>query len=111
MVPGTADGLSRGATIRGRLVQCGKVVPDAEIGLGNKERHPGEHFPESRIGTRPAADGRSEFRNVPTGEHKLWAAVKGYRLSYKNPNLSWVVEGRIDRTAPTRDVSSTLRIA
>jgi protocatechuate 3,4-dioxygenase beta subunit len=178
--------VSRGATIRGRLVQFGKPVPDAEIGLKNKECGMGEHFPESRIGTHadgtflfanlPAhnewfvfgkmnslsdrgatipvscrtshddeivdvgdiriqpghrirgrvvltdrksiadgmrmnisstessdsqtvplpPDGRFEFRNVPTSEYSLFPSVKGYHLSDKNPNLSWVIEGRID---------------
>jgi hypothetical protein len=55
--------LDRGATIRGRLVQFGKPVPNAEMGLINKERGVGEHFPESRIGTQP--DGTFEFVNVP----------------------------------------------
>jgi hypothetical protein len=177
--------VSRGATIRGRLVQFGKPVPDAEIGLINKERHPGEHFPESRIGTQPDGtslfanvptrngwfvyakassilnrgattpvscrtsrddevidlgdikiqaghrirgrvvltdsksiadgmqmnigsleawdgqsaplppDGRFEFRNLPSGEYHLSPGVKGYRLSDKNPNLAWTIEGRI----------------
>jgi hypothetical protein len=179
--------VSRGATIRGRLVQFGKPVPDAEIGMKNQERRMGEHFPESRIGTLPDGtflfanvpapngwfvyakmasivnrgattpvtcrtsrddeiidlgdikihpghrvrgrvlltdrkpiadgmhmsigsreawddqtaplppDGRFEFRNLPTGEYYLSPAVKGYRLSEKNPNLSWTIEGRIDR--------------
>ncbi len=179
--------VSRGATIRGRLVQFGKPVQDAEIGLGNKERHPGEHFPESRIGTQPdgtflfanvptpngwfvyakmnsilnrgattpvscrtsrddeiidlgdikiqsghrvrgrviltdgkpiadgmrmnisateardsqssplPSDGRFDFPNLPTGEYALFPSVKGYHLSDKNPNLSWTIEGHIDR--------------
>jgi Dioxygenase len=178
--------VSRGATVRGRLVQFGKPVPDAEIGMMTKERGMGEHFPESRIGTQPDGtflfanvptpnrwfvyaemnsilnrgatapvscrtkkddeivdvgdikiqpghrvrgrviltdgkpiaegmqmsigslnawdaqthslppDGRFEFGNLPTDEYHLSPAVKGYRLSEKNPNLSWTIEGRID---------------
>jgi hypothetical protein len=60
--------VSRGATIRGRLVQFGKPVPDAEIGLINKERGMGQHFPESRIGTQP--DGTFLFANLPA--HNGW---------------------------------------
>jgi hypothetical protein len=59
--------VSRGATIRGRLVQFGKPVPDAEIGLMNKERTPGKHFPESRIGTQ--RDGTFLFANVPASNN------------------------------------------
>jgi hypothetical protein len=56
--------VARGATIRGRLVQFGKPVPNAEIGLGNKERGMGQHYPEMRIGTQ--LDGTFLFVNVPT---------------------------------------------
>jgi hypothetical protein len=177
--------VARGATIRGRLVLFGKPVPNAEIGLKNKERGMGEHFPEDRIGTQPdgtfffanvpahngwfvyakmdsisrmgatvpvscrtsrdgeivevgdirvmpghrirgrvilsdgksiadgmrmtvgsteawdsqtvrlPADGRFAFDNVPMGEYSLFPSVKGYRLSDKNPNLSWTIEGHL----------------
>jgi hypothetical protein len=42
------------------------------------------------------ADGRFEFRNLPTDDFSITPAVKGYRLSRKNPNLSWSLEGFID---------------
>ena len=44
-----------------------------------------------------ARDGRFEFVGLPTDDYSLNAAVKGYRLSDKNPNLSWTIEGVIDR--------------
>jgi hypothetical protein len=54
--------LQRGATIRGRLVQFGKPIADAEMGLITKDRNMLGSFPEARIATR--SDGRFEFANV-----------------------------------------------
>jgi hypothetical protein len=54
--------LQRGATIRGRLVQFGKPIADAEMGLIAKDRGMIGFFPEARIATQSA--GRFEFTNV-----------------------------------------------
>jgi small nuclear ribonucleoprotein (snRNP)-like protein len=65
--------LSNGATVKGRLVQDGKPVGDAEIGLIGKERGGfgagleivGDMYPEMRVGTQQ--DGTFAISDVPTG--------------------------------------------
>jgi hypothetical protein len=65
--------LSRGATIKGRLVQDGKPVGDAEIGLigqrqggfGGGLTTVGDPYPEIRVGTQQ--DGSFIISDVPTG--------------------------------------------
>lgn len=60
--------VAEGAVIRGRLVQGGKPVANAEIGLVTHDRMSGNMFPEVRIGTRE--DGTFAFTNVPAG--RVW---------------------------------------
>lgn len=64
--------VTEGATIRGRLVQEGKPVPNAEIGLVARQRGwaanlklVGYPLPDIRIGT--SADGTFLITNVPPG--------------------------------------------
>jgi hypothetical protein len=57
--------VSEGATIRGRLVQNGKPVANAQVGLSTHSRMAGTTFPEIRIGTRE--DGTFAMTNVPAG--------------------------------------------
>jgi len=57
-----------GATLRGRLVQDGKPVANAEIGLSSHTRRSGASYPEVRIGTRE--DGTFAITNVPAG--RIW---------------------------------------
>jgi hypothetical protein len=65
--------LTRGATIKGRLVQDGKPVGDAEIGLigqrrggfGKKLTIVGDPYPEIRVGTQQ--DGTFVISDVPAG--------------------------------------------
>jgi uncharacterized GH25 family protein len=64
--------VTEGATIRGRLVQQGKPVPNAEIGLVSRKRGWGANLalvgyplPEIRIGT--AENGTFLIPNVPPG--------------------------------------------
>jgi hypothetical protein len=65
--------VSDGAVIRGRLMNQGKPVPNAEIGLiprsrwggGNHLQLIGEPYDEIRIGTQP--DGTFVITNVPAG--------------------------------------------
>jgi hypothetical protein len=67
--------LEEGATVRGRVLQDGKPVADAEIGLiGQKQGGygpalsiVGDPYPEMRIGTQE--DGTFAISNVPTGVH------------------------------------------
>ncbi|MGA3156530.1 MAG: carboxypeptidase-like regulatory domain-containing protein [Steroidobacteraceae bacterium] len=58
--------VSDGATIRGRLVQGGKPVANAEIGLITHSRYSNESYPEMRVGTRK--DGTFDMTNVPAGK-------------------------------------------
>ena len=67
-----AISVTDGATIRGRLVQDGKPVPNAEIGLAARQRGwsanlklVGYPLPEIRIGTNE--DGTFAITNVPPG--------------------------------------------
>jgi protocatechuate 3,4-dioxygenase beta subunit len=60
--------VSDGATIRGRLVQNGKPVADAEIGVFTHSRMAGTTFPEMRVGTRE--DGTFAITNIPPG--RIW---------------------------------------
>ena len=64
--------LSGGAAVKGRLVQDGKPVADAEIGLVGQKRGGfagltivGDPYPEMRIGT--GQDGTFMISDVPTG--------------------------------------------
>jgi hypothetical protein len=65
--------LAKGATVKGRLVQDGKPVADAEIGLVGQERGGfgpaltvvGDPYPEMRVGTQQ--DGTFMISDVPTG--------------------------------------------
>jgi hypothetical protein len=57
-----------GATIRGRLLQNGKPVAQAEMGVSTHSGAAGETFPESRIGT--GEDGRFVITNIPPG--RIW---------------------------------------
>jgi protocatechuate 3,4-dioxygenase beta subunit len=65
--------LGEGATVRGRVVQDGKPVADAEVGLIGQKRGGygpalsivGDPYPEMRIGTQQ--DGTFAISNVPTG--------------------------------------------
>ena len=58
--------LSDGATVRGRLVQNGKPVAGAEVGLASQQRPNGAGYDEVRLGTQE--DGTFVFTNVPPGE-------------------------------------------
>lgn len=60
--------VTEGATIRGRLLQNGKPVAHAEMGLSTRSRLSGEVLPEVRIGT--GEDGRFAITNVPPG--RIW---------------------------------------
>jgi len=60
--------VASGSTIRGRLVQDGKPVANAEIGLTTHERRSGTTFSEIRVGTRE--DGTFDLTNVPAG--RIW---------------------------------------
>lgn len=57
-----------GATIRGRLVQSGKPVADAEFGLSTHSRTSGTVYAEMRIGTNEK--GEFALTNVPAG--RVW---------------------------------------
>lgn len=65
--------VTTGATVRGRLVQDGKPVGDAEVGLIGRERGGygqdlviyGDPYDEIKVGTRP--DGSFVISNVPSG--------------------------------------------
>lgn len=77
--------MTEGATIRGRLVQGGKPVADAEVALTASERrwggnleYVGYPLPEIRIGTRK--DGTFAITNVP-------------------PGVQWYVYGRMETLA------------
>jgi hypothetical protein len=67
--------LEEGATVRGRVMQDGKPVADAEVGLIGQKRGGfgeslsivGDPYPEMRIGTQH--DGSFAISNVPTGVH------------------------------------------
>src|SRR5258708_31587415 len=57
-----------GATIRGRLIQDGKPVANAEGGLSTHAHGAGTVYPEVRIGTQE--DGKFAITNVPAG--RIW---------------------------------------
>jgi Carboxypeptidase regulatory-like domain len=57
-----------GATIRGRLVQGGKPIANAEVGLSTTQRRAGTIYSEFRIGTQE--DGTFAITNVPAG--RIW---------------------------------------
>jgi Carboxypeptidase regulatory-like domain len=65
--------LEKGATVKGRLVQDGEPVADAEIGLVGQKRGGfgpaltvvGDPYPEMRVGTQQ--DGTFVISDVPTG--------------------------------------------
>src|SRR5258708_1374673 len=57
-----------GATIRGRLIQDGKPVANAEVGLSTHAHGAGTVYPEVRIGTQE--DGKFAITNVPAG--RIW---------------------------------------
>ena len=56
--------MSRGATIRGRLMHRGKPVPDAQMGIVSVGRAMDQYHKEQRIGTMQ--NGMFSFSNVPT---------------------------------------------
>ncbi len=60
--------VSSGSTIRGRLVQDGKPVPNAQIGITTHERRSGTTFSEMTVGTKE--DGTFDLSNVPAG--RIW---------------------------------------
>ena len=60
--------VSSGSTIHGRLVQDGKPVANAQIGLTTHERRSGTVFSEMTVGTRE--DGTFDLSNVPAG--RIW---------------------------------------
>ncbi len=60
--------VTEGATIRGRLLQNGKPVGQAEMGLSTYSRLSGEAFPEVRIGTDE--HGKFTITNIPPG--RIW---------------------------------------
>jgi hypothetical protein len=60
--------VTEGATIRGRLMQDGKPVAHAEIGLTTHSRNMNDFLPEVRIGTDE--EGRFELTNVTAG--RIW---------------------------------------
>ena len=63
--------VSAGSTIRGRLMQDGKPVAGAEVGLTTHERRSGTTFPEMTVGTRE--DGTFDLSNVH-GRTRGWLA-------------------------------------
>jgi len=78
--------VTEGATIRGRLLQNGKPVAHAEMGLSAHSRFFGEIFPEVRIGTDE--EGRFAITNVP-------------------PGRIWYLYGKMESLAP-RDLSAEI---
>ena len=60
--------VTEGATIRGRLLQNGKPVAQAEMGLSSHSQRDGENLPEVRIGTDE--DGKFAITNIPPG--RVW---------------------------------------
>ena len=60
--------VEQGATIRGRLMQNGKPVANAEVGVVTHSRRSGTSFAEIRIGTQE--DGTFAITNVPAG--RVW---------------------------------------
>jgi hypothetical protein len=83
--------LVTGNQVRGQVVLTdGKPIPKGmTIGIY------AESAWDNQIVPLPP-DGRFEFKNVPADNYAISPAVKGYRLSPKNPNLAWTVEGFID---------------
>jgi hypothetical protein len=80
-----------GHRVRGQVVLTdGKPIPEGMRILISSDR-----AWDSQTLPLPA-DGRFDFSNLPTDDYSINPAVKGYRLSRKNPNLSWSVEGFID---------------
>jgi hypothetical protein len=57
-----------GATVRGRLIEGGKPVPNVEFGIMTIRRQAGETYPEMRAATDAA--GRFAITNVPP--RRLW---------------------------------------
>jgi hypothetical protein len=60
--------VEEGATVRGRLMENGKPVANAEVGLISHSRRSGASYPEIRIGTQE--DGTFAITNVPAG--RVW---------------------------------------
>jgi hypothetical protein len=60
--------VTEGAAIRGRLLQNGKPVAQAEMGRSTHSRVAGETLPEVRIGTDD--DGKFAITNIPPG--RIW---------------------------------------
>jgi hypothetical protein len=83
--------LHPGHRVRGQVMLTdGKTIPDGmTIGI-----HAEKAWDSQIIAL--GADGKFEFKNVPTDDYGISPAVKGYRLSRTNPNLSWTLEGFID---------------
>jgi hypothetical protein len=67
-----ATTVASGSTIRSRLVQDGKPVANAEIGLITHDRRSGTTFLEIIVGIRK--DGTLDFTNVPAG--RIWTRGK-----------------------------------
>ena len=82
----------QGHRLSGRVVLTdGKPIPDGmRISLSTARA-----WDDQTHDLRP--DGRFEFGSLPTDTFSITPAVKGYRLSKKNPNLAWSIEGLIDR--------------
>lgn len=76
--------VSEGVTVTGRLVESGKPVGQAEVGLLTHNRFSGEGFHEVRIGTNDK--GKFSITNVP-------------------PDRIWYLYGKMESLA-TRDLSS-----
>lgn len=60
--------VTEGATVRGRLVQNGEPVTQAEVGLSTHSLRGGDVLPEVRIGTD--VDGRFAMTNIPPS--RVW---------------------------------------
>jgi len=70
--------LSDGATVHGQLMQDGKPVAGAEVGLISQQRPNGAGYDEIRLGTQ--ADGSFTFTNVPPGEkYYLYAKMESIK--------------------------------
>jgi hypothetical protein len=84
--------IKAGHRLRGQVILTdGKSIED-----GMRIIVSGHRAWDSQSALLPA-DGRFEFVNLRPDDYSISAGVRGYRLSNKNPNLSWSVEGLIDR--------------
>lgn len=83
--------LVTGNQVRGQVILTdGKPIPQGmTIGIHAQSAWDSQIVPL-------APDGRFGFKNVPADDYNISPAVKGYRLSPRNPNLAWTVEGFVD---------------